>query len=390
MKANVPSILVVGTGSIGGIGRFEHLLIAALRQLSNRGALTFTSIWRRHHPDYLRASTDVQSDAGRHSVESRMPAFAIQIARAAARNRPDLVLFLHVNLARAAPVVRALGARRYGVVTYGVEVWSPLDSLRRTALHAASGVVAISEYTASQLVQHQGLASNRIRVVPLALEPHWLEQAAVASPPSERLAASQTGPRLLSVARLDPAARNKGIELVIRALPQVRSAIPEVTYDVVGDGADRLYLERLADECGVSDAVDFRGLLSQRDLVEEYRRADVFVLPSRSEGFGLVFLEAMVHATPVIARRAAAAVEVVADGSTGILVEDQGDLAPAIISVLSSPDRARDMGNAGAERVRALYSFEAFTMRIEAALLAAMGSALRHRRCACLSGSVSK
>jgi len=108
-------------------------------------------------------------------------------------------------------------------------------------------------------------------------------------------------------------------------------------------------------------------------LVSEYLQADAFVLPSQREGFGLVFLEAMAYAKPVIARRAAAAIEVIADGHTGVLVDDERGLAPAMISMLSDPDRALAMGRAGQERARETYSFETFTSRVKDALLIATG-----------------
>ncbi len=368
MNRHQPHILVVGTGSSGGIGRFERLLMTALEDLEQREVFRVDSIWRRSHPGYLQTSTNRSALEGEQS-ETRMSVYVAQIATAVLRHRPDLVLFLHINLARAAPIARILG-RRYAITTYGVEVWAPLDRLRRRALRSATEVLAISEYTAEQLKRHQQLPPNPVRVIPLALEPHWLQEAAPSSQPSERPIRGKRTHRLLSVSRLEPTARDKGIEQVIRSLPVVRATIPEASYHVVGEGQDRAYLEKVARDSGVADAVVFRGLISHEELIEEYRQAEVFVLPSQREGFGLVFLEAMAYAVPVVARRAAAAVEVIADGHTGILADDERDLAPAIISMLSDYTRAQAMGRSGLERVRKVYSFAAFTSRLEAALLA--------------------
>ncbi len=347
--------------------------MAALYDLGQQGALRTDSIWRRAHPAYLHDLASNRAPDSGPAVEIRLPIFVAEIARAIVRHRPDLVLFTHVNLARAAPVGRALGGRRYAISTYGIEVWSPLDRLRRHAILGASQVLTISDYTAEQLERHHRLARSRLRVIPLALEPSWLDRARGTWQPDEHPSTRGPARRLLSVSRLVPADRYKGIDHVIRALPEVREAIPEVVYHVVGDGDDRAYLESVARESGVANAVSFRGLLSDDDLIEEYRHADAFVLPSQGEGFGLVFLEAMAHAKPVIARRAAAAAEVIVDGQTGVLVDDERALAPAMISMLRDPDRAHAMGRAGLERLREAYSFESFTSRIEAALVAAAG-----------------
>ena len=365
MSRDPPRILVVGTGSGGGIGRFEQLLMASLHDLDRRRTFQVDSIWRRSHPAYLKR---LAGSASPESSQTSMPIFVATIAAAVVHHRPDLVLFTHVNLARAAPVARVLGVRRYAISVYGGEVWSPLSSLRRHAVLGASQILTVSDHTAAQLERQVSLAPGRMRRIPLAVEPRWAEAARDSEPAAEASWDPGSARRLLSVSRLVPADRYKGIDDVIRALPEVRAALPGVVYHVVGDGEDRAYLESVASRSGVGDAVIFRGLLSHDDLMAEYQQADVFVLPSRGEGFGLVFLEAMVYAKPVIARRAAAAVEVIADGETGVLVDDERGLPAAMISLLVEPDRALAMGLAGRRRAREVYSFERFTSRVEAAL----------------------
>jgi glycosyltransferase involved in cell wall biosynthesis len=99
--------------------------------------------------------------------------------------------------------------------------------------------------------------------------------------------------------------------------------------------------------------VTFLGTIPRRELVDRYRRASVFCLPSRQEGFGIVFLEAMACGKPIVAARAAAVPETVMDGETGLLVdpEDPTALARAIAALLSDPDLRRGMGEAGRRRV---------------------------------------
>jgi phosphatidylinositol alpha-1,6-mannosyltransferase len=361
-----PKILVVGHGSIGGIGRFERLFVNAMEGIDRESGMSFTSIWRSAHPGYLTSATGGRE---RDTPEPASSAygFAARIVAAELRQRPDVTIFLHPNLARGAALAGPLRPGRYVVVAHGVEVWAALDPLRRRALRRATSVWSVSEYTSLQVEARHGVRPERARVLSLALEPHWSKDAAH-TPPSPGAAPGESGPLILSVSRLEQAARDKGIDDVIRALPEVRLRFPSIRYHIVGDGSDRAYLEQLADGVGVSDLVMFRGLLPHDQLVAEYQATDLFVLPSLREGFGLVFLEAMIFAKPVLARNAAATGELVLDGTTGVLQDDSASIGPALVRLLSDPTRLRQMGLAGRERAENLYSFETFKSRLSAAL----------------------
>jgi len=99
--------------------------------------------------------------------------------------------------------------------------------------------------------------------------------------------------------------------------------------------------------------VEFLGTISRRDLADRYRRAAIFCLPSRQEGFGIVFLEAMAHARPIVAARAAAVPETVSDGEVGFLAEpnDPDAFARGLTALLVDRDLRRRMGEAGRRRV---------------------------------------
>jgi glycosyltransferase involved in cell wall biosynthesis len=174
------------------------------------------------------------------------------------------------------------------------------------------------------------------------------------------------GKIILTVARLAASERYKGIDDVIRAMPSLVREFPDLHYVVVGEGDDRPRLERLAAELAVSDRLLFLGACSDAVVAFCYQACDAYVMPSRSEGFGLVYLEAMACGKPVVAAREAAAPEVVVDGETGLLV-DYGDvpgLAISIIKLLGNPDLGRRMGEAGRQRFHSHYTFRHFRDRL--------------------------
>jgi glycosyltransferase involved in cell wall biosynthesis len=145
---------------------------------------------------------------------------------------------------------------------------------------------------------------------------------------------------------------------------------------IVGDGPCRRAWERLRDDLSLQGRVEFLGTISRRELADRYRRAAVFCLPSRQEGFGIVFLEAMAHARPIVAARAAAVPETVTDGEVGILADpnDPEEFSQALATLLADRDLRRRMGQAGRRRVECYRSD-----RVTARFLETVRVALRDR-----------
>ncbi len=268
--------------------------------------------------------------------------------------RRRCIVFGHVNLA---PL--SLGLGRYGVIAHGTEVWTPLPRLRRWALRRASAVGCVSEHTAGRVQQVQGVDPARcVRLInSLSAVPAAAERAAGEG------GAGGPGPlRVLSVTRLHPA-EPKGIDLMLRAIAE----LPEVEYTVVGTGEALPALRRLAAELGIAARVRFTGALSDAERDVELARCEVFALPSRGEGFGIVYLEAMAAGKPCLAADVGGAPEVVVDGQTGLVVAPAVEpVRAALRELLASAERRQRLGQAGRERVTQCFSYPQFRARAEA------------------------
>jgi glycosyltransferase involved in cell wall biosynthesis len=131
---------------------------------------------------------------------------------------------------------------------------------------------------------------------------------------------------------------------VIRTLPRVLEQHPDTIYLIVGDGGDRPRLESLAIECGVMKNVQFAGSVPSEELPDYFRLADVFVMPSVAEGFGIVFLEAMATGMRVIGGSKDGSRDALCDGALGTLIdpENSEELASAILAALDDPARTGD------------------------------------------------
>ena len=273
---------------------------------------------------------------------------AFSLAALFAGVRASSIWVAHVNLAPLAWLSALLRPRlRYVVVAHGVEVWTARSLLQRAALRRADRVVAVSAYTARKLELVHGVSAAKIVVIPNMLADDL---------PAAPIAAANPN-LILSVSRLDRDDAYKGIDQLLRALALVREARPEAHCVIVGDGNDRARLEALAHHLQLEAHVKFAGAVSLAELGALYDECAVFCLPSRAEGFGIVFLEAMAHARPVVALRMAATPEVVKDEVTGVLAADTDpqQLCGALLRLLRDPELCRSMGAAGRARVKAQY-----------------------------------
>lgn len=279
-------------------------------------------------------------------------------AMRSARRRPKLVLAAHPNLA---PIVRAMHVVAPGmksvICTHGVEVWEELSPMRKRGLRRASLVLAPSKATAEFLVSLQGVKKERIRVLPWALDPDFEVKTGAKVP-----AGFPAGRVVLAVGRWLANERYKGMDTLILALPRLLQHWPDLQLVIVGTGDDREWLENIARDSGVQRHVHFLTGLNYAELSATYAAAEIFALPSRGEGFGFVYLEAMAHGKPVIGGAHGGAPEVIQDGVTGYVVQhgDTVQLATSIDALLSNPDTARQMGLKGRERVDREFRFSTF------------------------------
>ncbi|MEO7332242.1 MAG: glycosyltransferase family 4 protein, partial [Minicystis sp.] len=275
--------------------------------------------------------------------------------------RPDLIVFGHVNFSALGLALRALRPRaQQWYLVYGIDVWHRVSLPQRLATRSAERILSISDYTRAQLVKHNDVDTRKVELLPCALDPFWAADfVKLAGPPAKD---ATPRPLLLTVARLAATERYKGVDQVIRALPQIAARIPDVRYAVVGDGGDRGRLEALAREVGVADRVEFRGRVSAEELARAYAECALFVMPSAKEGFGIVFLEAALFGKPSIAGNHGGSPEVVEDGVTGRLVtyEDVSGLATAAIDLLADPERLRAMGVAALHRLEERFTYPTF------------------------------
>jgi phosphatidylinositol alpha-1,6-mannosyltransferase len=170
--------------------------------------------------------------------------------------------------------------------------------------------------------------------------------------------------------------RYKGHDELLNAWPLVLRSLPDARLVFAGGGDDEPRLRARSEQLGIAASVHFTGFISHDELLGWYARSALFAMPSRNEGFGIVYLEAMAHALPCLASTHDAAREVVEDGVTGALVDPDNleALAGTTSRLLSDPHLRIRLGRCGRRRVRERFSYEVFRDRLLPILDARLGS----------------
>ncbi len=288
--------------------------------------------------------------------------YAIKALSTALRQPPDLVISAHLYHGPLAAMIAGLTGARLVTQLHGTEVWTRLTQEHVRALERSDLVLCVSRDTRARVRAQANLTDERVLVVSNMVADVFKpgDRAAI----RERLGLSGK-PMLLTVARLDPRDGYKGHDLVIDALHGLAGGNnTQLVYWIAGDGEDRGRLERRAHDLGVADRVRFLGKLSRAELVDLYRAADLFVLPSAGEGFGIVFIEAMACGTPALGLAIGGAPDALGDGELGWCVEAVA-IEEALEAALMVP-RADDPGLF--ERVSARFGKKVFESAIDTVL----------------------
>ena len=330
-------LLTDSFGSIGGIAQFNReFLRAASSEASTRAVVAIG----RSAP-----SAAAEAMPSKLTLVSSGPGgklrYAAAVMRAAlvGRERFDLVVCGHINLLPLAWFAAAVIRSPLLLLIHGVDAWRRTGSALTNALvRRVQAVSSISRVTLDGFLSWSGVPRSRCAIVPCPVRAETFGMG----PPPPGLAKHYglEGMKvIMTLGRLDARERLKGVDEVMGVLPRLLESRPDLAYLVVGDGSDRKRLEAKAAGLGVADRVVFAGHINDADKVDHYRLADAFVMPSRGEGFGIVFLEAMACGIPVVGSKMDGSSEALGGGALGLLVDpsDAAELASTILKAIDMP-----------------------------------------------------
>ncbi len=357
MSFRILALVTDAFGGGGGIAQYNRDFIAAL---ALDAATARIEVLPRLAP---RPAGRLPDKTRQHAPSANQVLYSLRAVALALRVKPDVVFCGHLFMAPLAHLLARLTGARLVIQTHGVEIWPRPKPLQRRAVEAADLVLAVSRDTRARVLGWTALAPDRALVAPNTVAEAYRpatggEQAAARA----RLGVGSQRV-LLSVSRLDAGQRYKGQDRVIPLLPALVARGHDVLFLVAGAGDDAPRLAALAARHDVSDRVRFLGEVPADRMSGLYRAADLYLMPSAGEGFGIVFLEAMASGVPAIGLSLGGAPDALGRG-LGEAVDEAG-LLDAVDRALSRP---RPDPHALAAEVERRYGRPAFQARIACVL----------------------
>lgn len=350
---NVLALETDAYGGRGGIAQYNRDFLAALASAGSK-----VVVLPRHAPDAVKPPNGIEQRPARFG---RL-AYSWAAIAEAVRLKPDIVICGHVYMAPLGWLAAKLAGAKLVMQMHGIEAWPAPSKLVRRACEQASMILSVSRYTRARVLDWAAIPPERAVVIPNTVSDCFTPGDGSALRREWRLEGKKV---LLTVGRMASGERYKGHERVLEALPALAAAGHDVVYGIAGEGDDRPRLERLAHEVGVSNRVRFVGALPRETLIEAYRMADLFVMPSTGEGFGIAFLEAMACGTPALGLDAGGARDALCDGRLGQAVADK-EFTATLARMISTADHDSGMlPNA----VRAHFGRDRFANAVRSAIM---------------------
>lgn len=353
----------------GGIQVYSAFLLDALQAIAPATRYDiFLKHDRRRPPELARRENLCFHCTGIWNLSIRTFVFASQILLYGWLEKPDLIITTHLNFTPAADWLKRRLGIPYWTVAHGVEAWDIKRRRVQRALQNADRILAVSEYTRDRLLQEQKLDPQRISLLPNTFDARRFQILPKPQALLDRYALKAETKIILTVARLDKSERYKGYDNIIAALPLIREKIPNLHYLLVGKGNDRDRIEGLIERFSLQDYVTLAGFVPDEDLLDYYNACDVFAMPSKGEGFGIVYLEALACGKPVLGGNCDGAIDALCGGELGALVnpDSVAEISATLTDILQGtypnsliyqPEQLRN-------KAIDVYGFEKFTAKL--------------------------
>lgn len=324
----------------GGIQRMSRTMAHSLHQLSLKNNWQMDLYALNDKPDDLMSPYLPPANfKGFNKNKLRFVLDSINAGRKA-----DLIILTHINLSLIGWITYLLNQKcQIWLIAHGIEVWRPLKLWKKSIWKICDQVICVSRYTRNKVMELHHANPDRCLVLNNILDPFIKLPTSFAKPKPllERYDLNANHKIILTLTRIAAAEQFKGYEQMIIAIGKIRHTLPDVKYMLAGkyDEPEKIRIQQLIIAHKLEDHFILTGYISESELADHFLLADLFALPSKKEGFGIVFIEAMGFGLPVICGNADGSIDAVRNEEMGTAIDpdDVNELEQAILLKLTQP-----------------------------------------------------
>lgn len=244
----------------------------------------------------------------------------------------DTIILSHINLLLVGWLIKKINPKAKLVLfAHGIEIWNDISGFRLMMLKKCDLIIPVSQFTSSKIQEVHQIDSNKCMVINNCLDPFLPMGKEFKNnfDLRDKYGFKKEDLILFTLTRLSSKERYKGYDKVLEALVDIKKLHPHVKYLIAGsyDKKEKDYIVEMALKYELSDSLVISGFIPDEELVAHFTMADIYVMPSMKEGFGIVFIEAMYYGLPVIAGNLDGSVDALCNGDLGILVDPTDTVA---------------------------------------------------------------
>ncbi|WP_412467666.1 glycosyltransferase family 4 protein [Pedobacter sp. KLB.chiD] len=289
--------------------------------------------------------------------------------------KADVILLSHIHLINIVYFIKKIHPhKKIYLLAHGIEIWKKLSDSKLRMLNQLDKIICVSHFTANKIMEMHQIPASRLEVLNNCLDPFYYLPRHFDKPQIllDRYHLNHDNTVLFSLSRLSSSEKYKGYDHTIELLPQLLEKYPNLVY-LLGGKWDAVEKKRLDDLIGVNHLqkhIRLIGFIDEAELTEHFLLSDIFILPSKKEGFGIVFIEAMASGLRVIAGNKDGSADALKNGSLGLLVDpdDQEDILNGISLLLKHDQTNKEKKNLQEECMQA-FGYKQYLNSIRTLLL---------------------
>jgi len=305
----------------GGIQKMTRTLAHSLQQIASRNQWDF-KLWSVYDtgndlmPQYLPAENFRGFGIKRGS-------FALNSLKIASRS--DVIIISHINMASIGLAIKIINPKcKVWLIAHGIEVWRPLSFIKKLFLKRCDKIICVSNFTKQEMIRWHKVNTNKCEVLNNAVDPFMNLPVSFTKPEYllQRYQLNSDSLILFTLTRLASTEQYKGYEQVIKIINELKSGFPSIKYILSGkyDAAEVARIKHLISEYKVEGQVILTGFIEENELPDHFLLANLFTLPSKKEGFGIVFIEALACGLPVVCGNVDGSLDAIRNGELGTAV----------------------------------------------------------------------